>query len=250
MRFWQEMRAPDFAALDPCAVAVLPVAATEHHGPHLPAGTDALILDGILRATGARRAGRADAVCLPVQPVGWSPEHGGLPGTLSLEAELLVQAWTELGRWAARAGLRRLLIVNAHGGNPPAMAIAALRLRETQGLLVVRTHWEALARPHLIAPSGAPERDWHGGWIETSVMLHLRPDLVRLDEARPAVAGHPAGLPPDGPAPFAWMTADLNGTGVLGDPTLATAALGAALVDRAAAGLGQVIDRVRDAPWP
>lgn len=250
MRFWQDMRADEFRTLSPDTVAVIPVAATEHHGPHLPAGTDALIVEGILQATAARRAGRDGVVCLPIQAIGWSVEHGGLPGTLSLDAELLAAAWVELGRWVAQAGLRRVVLFNGHGGNPPPMGIAAMRLRAEHGLLVARTHWEALARPAEIAPAGAPERDWHGGWIETSALLHLRPDLVRLEAASPAPAGHPAGLPPGGEAPWSWMSTDLTPSGVIGDPTLATAALGAALVERAAEGLDALIDRLRAAPWP
>lgn len=240
LRFWQEMTAGDFRTLDASAVAILPVAATEHHGPHLPAGTDHLILDGILRAA-ARTGLDAECVALPVQPIGWSPEHGRLPGTLSLDAALLAGAWTELGCWVKRAGLTRLLILNSHGGNPPAIDMSAMRLRADHGLLVVKSHWEALAEPAAIAPPGAPAHDWHGGWIETAVMLHLHPGLVHMAEAAAAPLAHPAGLPPDGPAPWAWMTDDLNPSGVLGDPTLATAELGERLVGRAVSALAGLL---------
>lgn len=250
MRFWQEMTSDDFRALAPDTVAVLPVAATEHHGPHLPAGTDSLILDGVLRATARARDSRPDAVCLPLQPVGWSVEHGGLPGTLSLEAETLAAAWSETGQWVARAGLSRLIILNSHGGNPPAIAIAAMRLRARDGLLVVRAHWEALARPAELAPPGAPPHDWHAGWIETSVMLHLRPDLVRVRAAKPAPFRTGPDFPPGGTTPWSWMATDVNPSGVIGDATVATAEIGATLVARAVSGLGDLIDRTRAAVWP
>src|SRR5258708_8483217 len=119
LKHWGEMTAADFAAVADRSVIVLPVAATEQHGSHLPTGTDAFILDGILRAA-TKAAGPVRAIALPLQPIGWSPEHGGLPGTLSLDADLLAAAWVALGPWAAPAGTRPLLILNSHGGQPPA----------------------------------------------------------------------------------------------------------------------------------
>ena len=249
LKHWGEMTAADFATLGEQSVAILPVAATEQHGPHLPAGTDAIILDGTLRAA-TQFAGPVRGIVLPLQPIGWAPEHGGLPGTLSLAADLLADAWVAIGSWVARAGVRRLLILNSHGGNPPAIAIAALRLRTEDGLLVATTHWEDLARPAELAPDGALAPDWHAGWIETSVMLQLRPDLVRMDRAVPGTWSHPEGLPPNGPSPWAWMTTDLSANGVIGDPRLASADLGARLVERAVAGLATLLDRLAAAPWP
>jgi len=249
LKHWGEMAAADFAALDERSVAVLPVAATEQHGPHLPAGTDAFILDGILRAA-SLVAGPVRGIVLPLQPIGWSPEHGGLPGTLSHSADRLAEAWVAIARWSTRAGIRRLLILNSHGGNPPAIAIAALRLRAEHGLFVAQTHWEALARPAEIAPAGATERDWHAGWIETSVMLHLRPELVAMDKAHPAARPAEGLPPPDGPAPWAWMTSDLGTNGVIGDPRHATAELGRQLLQRAVDGLAEVLAQMAAAPWP
>ncbi|NYZ12347.1 creatininase family protein [Azospirillum sp. RWY-5-1] len=249
LRFWQEMTAADFRTLPADAVAILPVAATEQHGPHLPTGTDHLILDGILKAA-ARTAPNAEAVALPVQPVGWSPEHGRFPGTLSLDAELLVRAWTELGVWVKRSGFTRLLILNSHGGNPPAIDITAMRLRADHGLLVVKSHWETLAEPGRTAPPGAPALDWHGGWIETSVMLHLHPALVRMEHAADSPVTHPHDLPPDGPAHWAWMTGDLNPAGVLGNPSLASAERGETLVGHAVSGLADLLLRMQKTAWP
>jgi creatinine amidohydrolase len=249
LKHWGEMTAADFAAITDRSVIILPVAATEQHGPHLPAGTDAFILDGILRAATAA-AGPVRGIVLPLQPIGWSPEHGGLPGTLSLDAGLLATSWVAIARWAARTGARRLLILNSHGGNPPAIAQAALRLRTADGLFVVTTHWEALARPDELAPAEAPAPDWHAGWIETSVMLHLRPDLVAMDRAVAGTWRHPAGLPPNGPAPWAWMTTDISSNGVIGDPRFASADLGATLVGRAVAGLAALLDQMATATWP
>jgi creatinine amidohydrolase len=249
LRQWSEMTSAAIAGLGDPTVVILPVAATEQHGPHLPTGTDSFILAGVLAAL-SERHDAVHAVALPLQPIGWSSEHGDLPGTLSLEAELLAAGWVALGAAVAAAGLRRLLILNSHGGNPPPIALAAMRLRAQYGLLVVQSHWEALAEPAALAPAGAPARDWHAGWIETSVMLHLHPELVARDKASRSEMRHAAGLPPDGPAPWAWMTTDLNPSGVIGDPTLASAELGRQLVERAATGLAGLIARMAATPWP
>jgi len=249
LKQWNEMAAAEFAEPIDGKVFILPVAATEQHGPHLPTGTDAFILEGILRAA-MRAAGPVRGVALPLQPIGWSIEHGGLPGTLSLEANLLTAAWVDLGSWIARAGARRLLILNSHGGNASVVSTAAMRLRAEHEMFVVKTHWEALARPNELASAGAPAQDWHAGWIETSVMLHLRPDLVVMERAAPGSLRHPEGLPPNGSAPWAWMTADLSSNGVIGDPRIASAALGARLVERAVAGLAALLDSMAAAVWP
>jgi creatinine amidohydrolase len=249
LKFWMEMAASDFASLADRTVAILPVGATEQHGAHLPTGTDAMILDGVLAAA-AKAGGPTRAVVLPTQAIGWSSEHGDLPGMLSLEPEMLAAGWVALGQQVARAGLSRLLILNGHGGNPPAISLAAMRLRCESGLLVVETHWEALAKAQALRPKAAPAQDWHAGWIETSVMLHLKPELARMERAQAGKIRHPAGLPPSGPARWAWMTTDLSPSGVIGDPRLATPALGARLVARAVEGLGALVDRIAAANWP
>ena len=254
LKFWAELTARELAGLGEHRVIVLPVAAVEQHGPHLPTGTDAMILEGILKAAAAA-GGDGDAIALPVQAIGWSSEHGDLPGTLSLEPEALAAAWVSLGLQIARAGARRLLILNAHGGNPPAIALAAMRLRAEAGLLVAEAHWEQLAEPKALAPKGAPAEDWHGGWIETSVMLHLHPALVHQDRFAAGALSHPKGLPPQGRSPtgagrWAWMTTDLNPAGVIGDPRLASAKLGRNLIARAVAGLAKLLDDMAAADWP
>ena len=253
---WEELRGGALQDLSAGSVAVLPVGATEHHGPHLPFGTDALILDGVLRAAAAlgatdRSQPETWAVVLPVQRIGWSVEHGDWPGTLSLGPDRLAGDWVELGGWVARAGFRRLLILNGHGGNAPVAAVTTMRLRSEHGLLAAVAHWQDLAGP---ADRGLT-RDWHGGHVETSVMLHLRPDLVDMHAAKPAptrpLSGLPMpSLPPDGPAPWAWMSSDLDASGVIGDPSAASAALGAEIVARAASGLVALLNRLVAAPWP
>jgi creatinine amidohydrolase len=249
LKQWSDMTSRDIAALRDPMVVILPVAATEQHGAHLPTGTDAYILAGILQAA-ALRKDDARAVALPLQAVGWSPEHANLPGTLSLDATLLAAGWIALGEVVAGAGLKRLLILNSHGGNPPPIQLAAMELRVRHGLFVVQAHWEGLCVPAEIAPRGAPSRDWHGGWIETSAMLHLRPELVDLAQACQSEARMPGQLAPDGPAPWAWMTTDIGTDGIIGNPRLASPSLGARLVERAVEGLAELLARMQQESWP
>lgn len=245
---WEALRGGDLTGLPPASVAVLPVGAVEHHGPHLPLGTDAMILDGVLEALDVPpdAGSEAWAVILPVQRIGWSVEHRDWPGTLSRSPDRLVADWVELGGWVARAGFRRLLILNSHGGNAALTEVTTMRLRAELGLLAARVHWQDLAGP------SNPElaRDWHGGHIETSVMLHLRPDLVHMGAARPPAPRHPPELPPDGMAAWSWMSGDLDPGGVIGDPSGASAVYGAELVGRAAEGLRELLIRLASAPWP
>ena len=159
---------------------------------------------------------------------------------------ILAAAWVGLGPSVARRARASADLEQPWRQSPP-VRVAAMRLRAEHGLFVVKTHWEALASR--IAPPGAQAPDWHAGWIETSVMLHLRPDLVARKAARREMR-FPEGLPPNGPAPWAWMTTDLNPSGVIGDPLLASAALGSQLVERAAAGLAGLLDHMAAAPWP
>src|SRR6476660_5847652 len=112
LRQWDEMTSAEIAGLGDPTIVILPVAATEQHGSHLPTGTDSFILAGILAALSQRHEA-TQAVALPLQPIGWSPEHGNLPGTLSLDAEFLVAGWVALGASVASAGLKRLLILNS-----------------------------------------------------------------------------------------------------------------------------------------
>jgi creatinine amidohydrolase len=232
-------------ARDP--VLVMPVAAVEQHGPHLPLSTDVDIGAGLLSAALARLPAEAPVYTLPMQAVGASPEHGDVPGTLDLGPRVLEDALVALGASVARAGVRRLVIANSHGGNKAVVDLAALRLRSAFDLLVVKAHWFRFPRPDVGLPEGEWQHGLHGGAVETAMMLHLHPERVRLDEVRafPSLGEELAGsmevLGPEGAAGFAWRARDLNPEGVVGDATLADAALGARLVDHYAAVLVAVL---------
>ena len=231
------------------AVAVLPVAAVEQHGPHLPLGTDAIIAQGYLDRAAALVPDGLDVLLLPVQAVGKSDEHAGFPGTLTLTAETALRAWTEIGASVARAGCTRLVVVSSHGGNSAVIDLVAGALRGL-GLVAVTTSWSRLGVPDGLFPEDEIRHGIHAGGIETALMLALRPDLVRLDRAATftprtvAMARDFAWLSAGRPAAFAWRAEDLHPSGAIGDPTLGTAEAGHALLDHGARSFAALLAEV------
>ncbi len=229
-------------------VAVIPLAAVETHGPHLPLGTDGLIAEGILARAGERIAARV--AVLPTQWLGASAEHSDLAGTLSCEPEHLIAAIVCLGEGLARAGIKRVVLFNGHGGNMALGSIAALKLRTRFGMLAASAHWLDFGLPPNLVPPAPLLRDVHGGWAETSVLLHLAPQLVKKESATANGALTPApSLFPSGPIAWGWKIGDLAEGGWIGRPDLATPELGRALVDHAAGALAELIDELSAARW-
>lgn len=247
-RYWEHLATTDLAD-GACrdAVAVLPVAAVEQHGPHLPLGTDAILTDGVLDAALARLPADVEVLRLPIQRVGHSPEHAEFPGTLTLEAETVIAQWTAIGRAVARAGVRRLLILNGHGGQTALVDLVAMRLRAEARMTVARATYFDLLEADPAVGRDEQQFGWHGGQVETALMLALRPDLVRVERleqfgsAAQAVAADHAVLRVEGPVGIAWMAEDLNPAGVTGDAAAATEAIGRRLLDGVAARLASLI---------
>ncbi|MBI3454062.1 MAG: creatininase family protein [Rhodospirillales bacterium] len=244
MKLWQDMTSREIAALDPArTVAVLPIAAIEQHGPHLPLGTDAEINAGILVRARALALDGLPALVLPALAVGKSNEHGDFAGTLSLSAETLLQSVTEIAESVARAGLRKIVLFNSHGGQPQIADIVAQDLRARLGMAAAVANSWRMMRPAEFFPMVECEGGIHGGAIETSLMLHLRPDLVRRDAigdfpsaARALAAAHPE-LAAGGRFRFAWQAQDLNPAGTVGDARLANVDAGRVLAEQAASAL-------------
>lgn len=240
-RHWQEMTSGDVAAKEGGGwIAVLPVAAVEQHGPHLPLSTDACIAAGLVEETIRRLPDDLPATFLPLQAVGASDEHLGFPGTLSLSWSTLCATLSEIGASVARSGVRKLVIVNAHGGNAPALDMVARDLRIAHNLLAVTASWSRFGEPDGLVSHTERARGIHAGDIETSLMLHLRPDLVRMDLAGDfpnAQTGYSefTHLRAYGPVGFGWRMADLNPEGAAGDAAAATAAKGQAILEHRAA---------------
>ncbi len=230
-------------------VAVLPVAAVEQHGPHLPLATDVVIAEGYLARVADLVPDDLDVRVLPVQAVGLSPEHTDFPGTLTLTPETALRAWTEIGDGVVRAGCTRLVIVSSHGGNSALMDLVALSLRGRRGMVAVTTAWSRFGTPPGLFSEEEVRHGIHGGGIETALMLALRPDLVRRAAIRDFVPASRARertythLRAGRPAALAWHAQDLNPEGAIGDARLGTAETGRALLDH---GAQAFVDLLRD----
>jgi creatinine amidohydrolase len=240
-RYWAEMAWTDFRDADMAsAIAVLPVAAIEQHGPHLPVGVDTFIMEGYLRAVAARVPDDLPVLFLPVQAVGKSNEHLEFPGTLTFSAETVIRAWREIGESVHRAGVRKLVLVNSHGGNIPALDIVARELRVRLGMLAVVVSWNRFGTPDGLFGAGEKVHGIHAGEAETSLMMAFRPELVRREASEDfvpnsvAIAEEFAHLRVTQPIGFGWMAQDVGPKGAMGDAASGTAAKGEAARDHGA----------------
>jgi creatinine amidohydrolase len=261
-RFWSDLTTRDFARRQASGqalrtVAVLPVAATEQHGPHLPLNVDATLADGIIAASLAHLPESLDVLFLPTQAVGKSNEHLRFPGTLTLSAETLIRLWTEIGESVARAGVRKLVLFNAHGGQVSVMDIVARDLRTRCDLLVYAVNWYDLPLGDDVNGLFPPEEHRfgiHAGEIETSMMLALQPEQVDMSQARDfrstsqdrAQAFEILGNGRS--AKLGWQMQDYHPQGAAGNAARATAAKGQAVVQAAGHQLARLLQEVDRLP--
>lgn len=248
-RRWHELTTGELEGrIEDDPVVLLPLAAIEQHGPHLPLSTDAVIGAGIVDAAVDAVRGDVPVLVLPLQPIGTSPEHESFPGTLSLDPATLEGFLFDTGASLARAGARRLVVANSHGGNRAVLDTVGLRLRRMFDMLVVKASYFRFSPP---ADVDLPDEEWdhglHGGAVETAMMLHLRPDLVRTGRIRdfPSLGreleAELTHVGPEGAASFSWSAEDLGEAGVVGNATLADEAMGRALVTHYGACLADVL---------
>ncbi|MBW4710094.1 creatininase family protein [Roseobacter sp. YSTF-M11] len=251
-RDWADFRAPDFREIDPLkTIAVLPTAAIEQHGPHLPVGTDMLIAQGMLEELRHGLPRDMDVRILPVQAVGKSNEHLWAEGTLSLTATTALSVWTEIGLSVARAGVRKIAIVNSHGGNLDLVSILTRELRVQAGMLAVKCQWGSFGTPDGTYSENELQYGIHGGDLETSLMLHFRPDTVDMRAAKAfRSTAQDTTLQPVGPVSYGWIASDLNPEGTVGEAHLATAEKGATTAQHQVAGFISLLRTIEEAPLP
>jgi creatinine amidohydrolase len=250
-RDWTKIRWSEVPPAElPRCIAVLPLAATEQHGPHLPLETDVLIAEAYLARVRELLPENNPATFLPVERIGISTEHIDYPGTQTLPTEVALRRWTAIGEDVARAGLRKLIIVTSHGGNSAAMMLVAQDLRAHQKLFVVTTSWSRLSSAETLFPADEVRHGIHGGAVETSIMLARYPAEVRSD----AIADFPSSsialekqyrwLSTQRPAPFAWQAQDLHASGAVGNATLARPEKGEQLIEQGARAFCELLAEV------
>ncbi|CAM5793628.1 creatininase family protein [Ottowia pentelensis] len=261
-RQWSDLATTDFATLDlNRAIAVLPLGATEQHGPHLPLSVDANLAHSMVQATTPHLPADLPVLFLPVQRIGYSPEHAGFAGTLSLKAETVIHLWTDIAESVLASGVRKLLLFNTHGGNVGLMDVVARDWRHRLGMLVYSTSWFNLP---LLEPDGrdameripAAEQRFgvHGGQAETAMMLALKPRLVRqsrfksFESTSELRARDYPTLGNGRSAKLAWAAQDLNPEGAAGNAAAADLEDGLALIDAAGRALATLLREVDRLP--
>ena len=253
--FWADLKSPDFARLDLArCIAVLPVAAIEQHGPHLPLNVDATLVDGVIAAALPHLQPALPVFFLPTQSVGFSPEHTAFAGTLTLKADTVIRLWTELAESVARSGIKKLVLLNSHGGQVGLLDVVARDLRARLGMLVYSVNWFNLP---LIDEAGKSVSDLfsaeehrfgiHAGEIETSMMLALKPEQVDMKQAKNFHStsqdrARKFSILGDGrSAKLGWQMQDYNPHGAVGNAAAATADKGRALLGAAGRSLAQLL---------
>lgn len=261
-RFWANLKSPDFTRLDLSrCIAVLPVAAIEQHGPHLPLNVDTTLVEGVIASALAHLPADLPALFLPTQSVGFSPEHTRFAGTLTLKAETILRLWTEIAESVAASGVKKLVLLNSHGGQVGLLDVVARDLRARLGMLVYSVNWFNLP---LLDDHGASVAELfsahehrfgiHAGEIETSMMLALKPGQVDMAQAQDFHStsqdrAQQFSLLGDGrSAKLAWQMQDYNAHGAAGNAAAATAEKGQALLGAAGRSLARVLVEIDQLP--
>jgi creatinine amidohydrolase len=249
-----ELRAPQIAELITAhSVLVQPVGSIEQHGAHLPFETDLLVAATAAQTVVEERGDELDLWLLPPLAYTKSNEHAWSAGTIWLSPTTLLSVLDDLGRSLAKLPARRLAFVNGHGGNTALLNVACREIRLTYGLLTFLLH------PQVPPDHGGPSLEAemgtgiHGGLEETSVMLHLRPDLVDMSNAQrhvPEAMASNRHVRFGGSVSFGWTSDDFGPSGVIGDPTGATADHGKVLFEAAVRTLGEALSEVASFEFP
>ena len=261
-KFWADLTSRHFSQLAASSVidqtvAVLPVAAIEQHGPHLPVSVDTSLVNGVIDAALPHLPAHLPVLFMPTQQVGKSNEHLRYPGTLTLSAQTLISVWMELGACVARAGIKKLVLFNSHGGQISVMDIVARDLRAAHDLIVFSSNWFTLPLGDEVMNLFTPTEHRfgiHAGDMETSMMLDLREKYVDMSQAQhfktqaeERAKNYPI-LGSGAAAKLGWQMQDYNPYGAAGDATLATAAKGRAVIDAAGLQLARLLQEISSLP--
>lgn len=231
-------------------ICIIPLGAKEYHGPHLPLETDAIIADAFAKQISTHHAKQAHIKLTPVEAIGYSVEHLGANGTQSLSFDEAIKRWISLGENAYQAGIKKILFLNAHGGNSAIMSIVITELRMRHKMLAAATSWSRFGLPNGLISQDDKHLDIHGGFIETSLMLHLAPEKVQLELAEHYTNQQEnfikkyQHLRAYGPHAFGWKMCDINKKGAAGNALNANPKAGQAIFDHAYIGLSQLIDDI------
>lgn len=261
-RYWSDLKSPDFAVLDSSrCIAVLPVAAIEQHGPHLPLNVDTMLVEGVIAAALPHLPADLPVLFLPTQAVGFSPEHTRFAGTLTLKAETIIRLWTELAEAVAASGVKKLVLLNSHGGQVGLLDVVARDLRARLGLLVYSVNSFNLPLTDEQGASVASQFSAHehrfgihAGEIETSMMLALKPAQVDMAKAQNFHStsqdrAERFSILGDGrSAKLAWQMQDYNAYGAVGNAAAATAEKGHALLQAMGRSLAQLLGEIDQLP--
>lgn len=244
-----DLRAPEVAErINERSVLVQPIGAIEQHGPHLPFATDLIVADEVANAVVAERGDELDLWLLPPLAYSKSNEHAWSAGTVWLSATTLLAVLDDIGRSLATLPAKRLAFLNGHGGNSSLLNVACRELRLKHGLMTFLLH------PGVPPDQGGASTEEelgmgvHGGLDETSLILHLRPELVSLPDGFRNVPEHLAAnryVRFGGKASFGWLSNDFGPSGFIGDPTGATAERGKMLFEGSVTAVGEALAEVR-----
>ena len=261
-KFWADLTSRHFSQLAASdvidqTVAVLPVAAIEQHGPHLPVSVDTTLVNGVIEAALQHLPADLPVLIMPTQQVGKSNEHIRYPGTLTLSAQTLISVWMELGACVARAGIKKLVLFNSHGGQVSVMDIVARDLRTAHDLMVFSSNWYTLPLGDEVMnlfTSAEHRFGIHAGDMETSMMLALREKYVDMAHAQhfhtqseERAKKYPV-LGNGMSAKLGWQMQDYNPFGAAGDASIATSAKGHAVLNAAGLQLARLLQEVSSLP--
>ncbi|KAI0565613.1 Creatinine amidohydrolase [Gracilaria domingensis] len=245
MNQWEYLSSPEISGLQ---MAILPLGSIESHGPHLPLGTDA-ILASELASKAAE--GLTDIAILPLSYFGASFEHLGFPGTIGIRDDILNSYWGDITTSIVRAGLKKVLLVNGHGGQTSNVQIVIRNARFEHNVLAVSFNVQAMlakAYGELVEVDLSSDevlKGIHGGLIETSVMLHLHPELVQVDKLRdfrPKTISHIHLEPYGAIVSYGWRMEDLCAEGAVGNARGSSAELGSRIFSRSVLELRGVME--------